>query len=51
MGGLCRTVLDRGFTFDYTGHFLHFHKPDVQQWVLGLTDGSLENPPAACGDL
>lgn len=33
VGGLCRTILDRGFTFDYTGHFLHFHKPAVRQWA------------------
>lgn len=32
-GGLCRTVLDRGFTFDYTGHFLHFQKPSLEEWV------------------
>jgi protoporphyrinogen oxidase len=32
-GGLCRSVLDRGFSFDYTGHFLHFHKPELRQWA------------------
>ncbi len=32
-GGLCRTLLDRGFTFDYTGHFLHFQKPSLEEWV------------------
>jgi protoporphyrinogen oxidase len=34
LGGLCRTVLKDGFTFDYTGHFLHFHKPRIKDWVL-----------------
>lgn len=33
VGGLCRSVLDRGFSFDYTGHFLHFHKPTMRQWA------------------
>ena len=33
VGGLCRSVLDRGFSFDYTGHFLHFHKPALRQWA------------------
>src|ERR1700679_3822125 len=33
IGGLCRSVLDQGFSFDYTGHFLHFHKPALRQWA------------------
>jgi protoporphyrinogen oxidase len=33
VGGLCRSVLDKGFSFDYTGHFLHFHKPAMRQWA------------------
>jgi protoporphyrinogen oxidase len=33
VGGLCRSVLDQGFSFDYTGHFLHFHKPHMRQWA------------------
>jgi protoporphyrinogen oxidase len=33
IGGLCRSVLDRGFSFDYTGHFLHFHKPAMRRWA------------------
>ncbi len=40
-GGLCRTVLRDGFTFDYTGHFLHFQKPEIKKWVLGLIGGRL----------
>lgn len=43
VGGLCRTILDKGFTFDYTGHFLHFHKPEIQKWVLGLLGGRLKS--------
>lgn len=38
-GGLCRSVFDKGFTFDYTGHFLHFQKNRIQDWVLDLVGG------------
>jgi protoporphyrinogen oxidase len=38
IGGLCRTVLKDGFAFDYTGHFLHFHRPEIKDWVLSLAD-------------
>jgi len=40
-GGLCRTVRSRGFTFDYTGHFLHFKDPLLREKVMGLTGGLL----------
>jgi protoporphyrinogen oxidase len=36
VGGLARSEVVRGFTFDYTGHLLHFHQPAVQQLVTGL---------------
>jgi len=36
IGGLCRTETVNGFTFDYTGHFLHCKKPEVKELVLGL---------------
>jgi protoporphyrinogen oxidase len=42
IGGLCRTIENKGFTFDYTGHFLHFHKPAVKEWVLKLIGGRLK---------
>ena len=41
-GGLCRTIRSKGFTFDYTGHFLHFQKPYLKEWVLNLLDGRLK---------
>jgi protoporphyrinogen oxidase len=41
-GGLCRTILDKGFTFDYTGHFLHFQKPAIKKWVLDLVGRELK---------
>ncbi|MBW2039776.1 MAG: FAD-dependent oxidoreductase [Deltaproteobacteria bacterium] len=30
VGGLCRSVVQDGFTFDYTGHLLHLHHPYTQ---------------------
>src|SRR5258708_24974894 len=41
-GGLCRTIESKGFTFDYTGHFLHFHKPEIKEWVLKLLGDKLK---------
>ena len=41
-GGLCRTVLRQGFTFDYTGHFLHFQKPEIKRWVTRLIGRQLK---------
>ncbi len=41
-GGLCRTVFDKGFTFDYTGHFLHFQKEEMRKWVLHLVGPELK---------
>jgi protoporphyrinogen oxidase len=32
-GGLCRTDRFAGFTFDYTGHYLHLRDPEVIAWV------------------
>lgn len=32
-GGLCRTVRNDGFTFDYTGHFLHCTDPEALSFL------------------
>ncbi len=37
IGGLCRTIESKGFTFDYTGHFLHFRDPKLEKWVRSIT--------------
>jgi protoporphyrinogen oxidase len=42
IGGLCRTVETQGFTFDYTGHFLHFNQPEMKAWVLQLLGDRLK---------
>lgn len=30
VGGLCRSVRRDGFTFDYTGHLMHFRRPEIK---------------------
>lgn len=42
VGGLCRTVRERGFTFDLTGHLLHLRDPTIRRWVLELLPGGWE---------
>lgn len=34
VGGLCRTVEQDGFLFDFTGHLLHFQRPDIRKIVF-----------------
>ncbi|TLY33136.1 MAG: protoporphyrinogen oxidase, partial [Nitrospirae bacterium] len=41
-GGLCRSYQKDGFTFDITGHLLHFRQAAIQALVEGLLDGRLE---------
>lgn len=38
-GGLCKSVYKDGFTYDYTGHFLHFSKPSIKKFVSDNLDG------------
>ena len=37
-GGLCRSVVQEGFTFDYTGHLLHINDPYFQSFIESLQD-------------
>ena len=32
-GGYCRTVLQDGFVWDYSGHFFHFRRPEIEAWL------------------
>jgi protoporphyrinogen oxidase len=41
VGGLCRSYRKDGFTFDYTGHLLHFRQPDIKALVERLLAGKL----------
>lgn len=36
IGGLCRSVREDGFTFDYSGHLLHMKRPEIRQLVFEL---------------
>lgn len=41
VGGLCRSYTKEGFTFDMTGHLLHFRQPEIKSLVEGLLAGRL----------
>ena len=41
VGGLCRSIKQDGFTFDYTGHLLHINDPYFEELVKKLV--GLEN--------
>jgi protoporphyrinogen oxidase len=32
-GGYCRTVVQDGFVWDYSGHFFHFKEPAIEAWL------------------
>ena len=40
-GGLCRSYQINGFTFDMTGHLLHFRKEEIRELINGLLPGML----------
>ena len=42
VGGLCRSYRKDGFTFDYTGHLLHFRQPEIKALVERLLAGQLD---------
>lgn len=33
IGGYCKTVVQDGFTWDYSGHFFHFRDPAIERWL------------------
>jgi len=33
-GGYCKTVVQDGFVWDYSGHFFHFKNPDIERYLL-----------------
>lgn len=41
VGGLCRSYCKDGFTFDYTGHLLHFRQPAIRTLVEQLLAAKL----------
>ncbi len=41
VGGLCRSYRREGYTFDISGHLLHFRRPDIRRFVTELLPGAL----------
>ncbi len=39
IGGWCKTVLQDGFVWDYSGHFFHFRHPDIEQYLRDRMPG------------
>lgn len=35
IGGYCRTVVQDGFVWDYSGHFFHFRVPEIEHELVG----------------
>ena len=50
IGGLSRTDDIRGFLFDQTGHYLHFRRPEVEQFFRFLGGSARETPAPVGGD-
>jgi protoporphyrinogen oxidase len=38
-GGYCRTVVQAGFVWDYSGHFFHFKHPEIEAWLRARMPG------------
>lgn len=38
-GGYCRTVVESGFVWDYSGHFFHFKDPAIEAWLRARMPG------------
>jgi protoporphyrinogen oxidase len=38
-GGYCRTVVQDGFVWDYSGHFFHFTDPAIEAWLRARMPG------------
>jgi protoporphyrinogen oxidase len=38
-GGYCRTIVRDGFTWDYSGHFFHFRRPEIEAWLRARMPG------------
>lgn len=34
IGGYCKTVVQDGFVWDYSGHFFHFRHPDIERYLV-----------------
>jgi len=34
VGGYCRTIHQDGFVWDFSGHFFHFRRPDIEEYLV-----------------
>ena len=34
-GGYCKTIIQDGFTWDYSGHFFHFRDSKIEEFLVG----------------
>jgi protoporphyrinogen oxidase len=39
IGGWCKTVKKDGFVWDYSGHFFHFKRPEIERWLRDRMPG------------
>jgi protoporphyrinogen oxidase len=39
IGGYCKTIKQGGFVWDYSGHFFHFKRPEVEAWLRARMPG------------
>ena len=42
IGGYCKTIKQKGFTWDYSGHFLHFKDQEMKEFVKTLIPSFLK---------
>jgi protoporphyrinogen oxidase len=38
-GGYCKTVVQDGYVWDYSGHFFHFKEPEIEAWLRARMPG------------
>jgi protoporphyrinogen oxidase len=39
IGGYCKTIKKEGFVWDYSGHFFHFKRPEIESWLRARMPG------------
>ena len=39
IGGYCKTIKQDGFVWDYSGHFFHFKRPEIEAWLRARMPG------------
>lgn len=39
IGGFCRTIKQDGFVWDFSGHFFHFKRPEIEKYLVDRMQG------------